>query len=150
MSVGKVIVTRLNKEGILAEDKDFCWRRCPHCLSCRWAGWHPEKIAEFVHEADIVRIPQRYASVRLTLKSSLDRQRNIDEIKDSVSLESGEVKSVTFVRTSLQRLNVQTIGDLEGKTVYDFAAIPGCGLKKIETIVALFYDVESDNLNDER
>ena len=141
-----VIVTRLNRDGIQKEDNDFCWRRCPHCLSCRWAGWHPEEIAEFVHAEDIVRIPQKYVSVRLTLKPGLDRQRKIRDIEDRVELESGGVKGITFVQRSLELINVQTIGDLEGKTIYDFAAIPGCGLKKIETIIAFFYDVERNSL----
>ena len=74
-------IYRYGKDGTLNLDKHFCYQRCVHCLSCRWAGWHPEAISEYTDGNNIVQIPQKYIGVELRLKQELDMHQKISDYK---------------------------------------------------------------------
>ena len=113
-----------------------------HCLSCRWAGWHPEAISEYTDGNNIVQIPQKYIGVELRLKQELDMHQKISDYKGSVCVESGKEKKVSFVVRVLNALGAEKIGDLRGKNVFDIAAVKGCGSVKLEAVIGLFFDVD--------
>ncbi len=136
-----VEVYRHGRDGKSEPDRNFCQQRCVHCLACRWAGWHPEKIERFTGGKDIAQLPQKYIGVRLRLKPGLDHDIAIGQYKGTCVLDSGKAKSASFVKKVLEKANVSVIGDLEGKSICDFASVTGCGVAKIDTIVGLFYDV---------
>jgi hypothetical protein len=134
------IIYSSRKDGSLVPDKNFCHQRCVHCVSCRWAGWHPEEISEFADGNKIVQLPPKYFGVKLKLKSGLDLNQDILMYKGSVTLENGSKKSASLLKAVIKNMGVVKIGDLKDKSLYDLASVQGCGLVKLETIVGLFFD----------
>lgn len=136
-------ILKKDKEGRVAVDRHFCQQRCPHCLSCRWAGWHwPELAKKFgLPENQIVFLPQKYIGAKIALKRGLDLQMPVLKYPGTFMCEDGKERKVSGSKSVLVNMGVQTIGDLKDKTILDFAATVGCGQAKLETLLGLFYDV---------
>ena len=132
---------RVDGTGVLKEDRNFCLQRCEHCIACRWAGWHPESIEAFSDGTKVVQIPQKYVGTKIELKPGLDEAEEVLSYKGTFTRADGRVCKATLAKKVFQLLGVKTVGDLRGKSIFDFAAVPGCGVAKLDTILGLFFDV---------
>ncbi len=136
------VVYSSRKDGTLVPDKNFCHQRCVHCVSCRWAGWHPEEISEFADGDKIIQLPPKYFGMKLKLKPELKLDQEILMYQGNITIENGSVKSISSAKSVINNMGIVKIGDLNGKSVFDIASVQGCGIVKLETIIGLFFDAE--------
>ena len=111
----------------------FCQQRCVHGRSCRYAGWHPELVARFCEEDEVVSVPIEFKGVNIKLREDLDPEESLYGKNDEVK------KDYSSFKMPIKNMQVRKIGDLRGKTVFDLAAVRGCGKSKIAKIIDTFF-----------